>query len=87
MDTKTSLGIKTISHVHTTITNFADSLESKQFLQWVGLPSDHQMKTLFDWYKFIRQVTFRVSKVTCYYEAKLLPSYGAIINHWLRAMY
>ena len=78
---------KTISHVHNTITNFGDSLESKQFLQWVGLPSDHQMKTLVDWYEFIRQVTFRVSKVTRYYEAKLLPSYGAITNHWLRANY
>ena len=78
---------KTISHVHTTMTKFSDSLESKQFLQWVGLPSDHQMKTLVDWYEFIQQVTYRVSKVTRYYEAKLLPSYGAITKHWLRANY
>lgn len=63
------------------MTNFADFLESKQFLQWIGLPSDCQTKTLVVWYESIRQVAYHFSKVTQNSEAKLLPSvYGANIG-------
>ena len=45
----------------------------------------HKIVTLNDWHEFIRKVTFHASKVTRHHEAKILPSWNALVNHSLRA--
>lgn len=47
----------------------------------------HKIVMLKDWHEFIGKVTFHASKVTRHHEAKVLPSWNALVNHSLRATY
>ena len=78
---------KTITQTYKLLVNFPVCEESQQLLSWTGYPSTHKIVTLRDWHDFIQKVTFHASKVTCHHEAKVLPSWNALVNHSLRATY
>ena len=78
---------KTIEQTYTSLVKFPDCEESQRLLSWTGYPSTHRIVTLKDWHEFIRKVTFHASKVTHHHEAKVLPSWNALVNHSLRATY
>ena len=67
------------------ITKFPDSSESQRILKTVGLPETHRITSLSEWHHLIRKTNYHAGKVTRFHEAKMIPSWNALLQHQQRA--
>ncbi len=78
---------KPIKDVYNNLINFPDAPESQRMFRILGYTQSHKISSLVDWHAFIRKVTFHDGKVTRFHEAKLIPSWSALIQHCNRGNY
>ncbi len=56
-------------------------------IRTLGYTETHKITSLVDWHEFMRKLTFHEGKVTRFHEAKIIPSWNALIQHCRRATY
>ena len=59
----------------------------KEMLEWVGLDNVECLPTEKEWCQFVRVLNVRKGTPNKDFEAIVLPSWGALIRHFKRALY
>ena len=76
---------KTIACIHYGVTHSPTADPFANMLKWLGCTE--KITDLKGWHNFIRRATFHLSSVGKDYEAKVMPSWDALVLHCKRANY
>ena len=74
-----------VSHVHNGVVNTPTADPFANMIKWLGCGD--KITGIKEWYNFIRKATFHLNKVGEDYEAKVMPSWDALLLHCKRANY